>query len=404
MSRNKIVICTIGNGGVDHYRLLSPYGRLSNDGFEIIQTNHLRGDWLKKEGVEDVSVDELLNDTVAVVFNRLIDMYGEHKLIADRIRNAGAKVILDIDDFWILPDDHLLHYEWKRRNITWNTIESIRNADIVTTTHNYLADEIKQHNKNVIVIPNAIDTNFAMYEPKPTESELVRIGWVGGICHEPDIMIMRQSMNKLWHDKALKNKWQIQLCGYTKDDNREILVGYDPAGKPISRKLKYEEHTYNIYESVFTDNYKHLTEGYALSLVSDLDELGDWSRQPYLRRRMLPIHEFAKYYNDFDIALAPLKASKFNRCKSELKMIEAGWMGKAVICSDIHPYTLIAKHEINCMVVGSENNNWYKQLKKLISQPNMRKDIALELQLEVQTNYNLDKVNKIRLDLLNHLK
>jgi hypothetical protein len=39
-----------------------------------------------------------------------------------------------------------------------------------------------------------------------------------------------------------------------------------------------------------------------------------------------------------DLAIAPLELNLFNECKSNLKLLEYGWCGLPVICTDIVPY------------------------------------------------------------------
>jgi hypothetical protein len=48
--------------------------------------------------------------------------------------------------------------------------------------------------------------------------------------------------------------------------------------------------------------------------------------------------DYAWEYNAIDVALAPLQDNSFNNSKSFLKVIEAGFKKKAIICSDIEPY------------------------------------------------------------------
>jgi hypothetical protein len=48
--------------------------------------------------------------------------------------------------------------------------------------------------------------------------------------------------------------------------------------------------------------------------------------------------EYAWEYNAIDVALAPLVPNPFNQSKSFLKVIEAGFKKKAIICSDTEPY------------------------------------------------------------------
>ena len=49
-------------------------------------------------------------------------------------------------------------------------------------------------------------------------------------------------------------------------------------------------------------------------------------------------NEYAWEYNAIDVALAPLIDTTFNNSKSFLKVIEAGFKKKGIICSDIEPY------------------------------------------------------------------
>ena len=49
-------------------------------------------------------------------------------------------------------------------------------------------------------------------------------------------------------------------------------------------------------------------------------------------------NEYAWEYDPIDVALAPLVENKFNFSKSSLKIFEAGFKKKAIICSDTGPY------------------------------------------------------------------
>jgi glycosyltransferase involved in cell wall biosynthesis len=127
---------------------------------------------------------------------------------------------------------------------------------------------------------------------------------------------------------------------------------------------------------------------------------------PYLRVWTKPVNTYAMNYSKLDISLAPIKNHIFNRMKSQLKVIEAGFYKKALIASEVGPYTIDLKHCLNHgqfvdgnAILVDENRNhsdWNKAIKKLIQNPNMIKDMGERLYETVKDTYNLENVTKER--------
>jgi glycosyltransferase involved in cell wall biosynthesis len=96
----------------------------------------------------------------------------------------------------------------------------------------------------------------------------------------------------------------------------------------------------------------------------------------------------------------------FNRMKSQLKVIEAGFYKKALIASEVGPYTIDLKHALkngqftdgNALLVDDVRNHsdWAKYIKKLVQNPNMRIDMGERLYEHVSKHYSLDVVTKTR--------
>ena len=117
---------------------------------------------------------------------------------------------------------------------------------------------------------------------------------------------------------------------------------------------------------------------------------------------------YAKYYSKFDISLAPIKNTMFNRMKSQLKVIEAGFYKKALIASNIGPYTIDLKHCLdngnfvdgNAILVNETRNHsdWAKFIEKLVKNPNLIKDMGERLYESVKDKYDLNTVTKDRKD------
>ena len=96
----------------------------------------------------------------------------------------------------------------------------------------------------------------------------------------------------------------------------------------------------------------------------------------------------------------------FNRMKSQLKVIEAGFYKKAIIASNIGPYTIDLKHALsggnftdgNALLVDEHKNHsdWAKYVKKLVDNPNMIVDLGERLYETVKDRYDLNNVTKDR--------
>jgi len=87
-------------------------------------------------------------------------------------------------------------------------------------------------------------------------------------------------------------------------------------------------------------------------LIKDLADRVDWeffgmcpeSLQPYVRKVHpgVPTLEYParlmQLAKGWDLAIAPLEVNAFNESKSNLRLLEYGWCGLPVVCSDVTPY------------------------------------------------------------------
>lgn len=71
--------------------------------------------------------------------------------------------------------------------------------------------------------------------------------------------------------------------------------------------------------------------------------------------------EYAWEYNGIDVALAPLVPSPFNSSKSFLKVIEAGFKKKAIICTDTEPYNRDIHKEFKSVIDLIPHGTSWKQ-------------------------------------------
>ena len=116
---------------------------------------------------------------------------------------------------------------------------------------------------------------------------------------------------------------------------------------------------------------------------------------------------YADNNNKFDVSLAPIKEHTFNRVKSQLKVIEAGFHKKALIAQNYGPYQIdlvnAVKHgggfnsKGNALLVDTHKNHkmWDKHIKTLLNNPSLREDLGERLYESVQ-KYHIDVVTKSR--------
>jgi glycosyltransferase involved in cell wall biosynthesis len=406
MAKIKILVAPGDKAGSGKFRCVDPHVNLQNnfsDEFFIdidyaIDFNNV--EYLKKYDV---------------IFIHRIPQH-KHKEAVNIIKNLkkiGLKVIIDTDDHWNLDPSHGLYHSAKRENISGILVECIKMADMVTVPTTILADEVKKYNKNVFVLPNAIDPNEEQFKPKKTESNLIRFGWLGGSSHIKDIELLKGLGNT---QKSFDKKTQFVLCGF---DTRGTVQMLDPnTGEIKQRPMQPQETTWFMYELFLTDSYKNL-EGdadYLKYLVSFEDD-PNYSvlNKPYRRIWTKPISQYATGYNHFDIALAPLNDSQFNKYKSQLKVIEAGFHKKALIAQNYGPYTIDLIGAIdkggawnpkgNCLLVETSKNHkqWTKNAKKLIDNPDLITELGEKLYETVKDKYNLNNVTKLRSELYKNL-
>lgn len=119
-----------------------------------------------------------VTDADTIIFNRKMNYS-----ILD-LKAQGKKVIMDIDDYWHLYPSHYLYNSWDAGVY----VNNLKEADIVTCTNEFLADRIREYNKNVVIIPNALPFDKGQFVDNRETIEGV-FGYVGGASHSCDIKL-----------------------------------------------------------------------------------------------------------------------------------------------------------------------------------------------------------------------
>jgi glycosyltransferase involved in cell wall biosynthesis len=356
----------------------------------------------------------------------------QEKVFAE-LRAAGVTLVMDIDDYWAPSSTHPLYEVVKNEKLTEKILGTLKIADYVTCTTDIFAEHIKKHNKNVFVIPNAIDSEHAMWksEVQPNQTDKCRISWIGGSSHMNDLNLISHSMNLLYNNKELKDKFQLIMCGF---DTRGTITEVSQDGSRNTRNILPHETIWCKFEEIFTNKYSYLKtedpEYYKWLLKIKREDYEDQYKKSYVRRWTLPLTQYGKHYDYCDVTLAPIQEidrvkimqngevinendprpgtmrsipNYFNLVKSELKIVEAGMKKKCIIAQDFGIYKELIKDGVNGILVKDNKDGWYKAMRKVILDKDYRESLANNLHEWVKNTYEMKIVSAHRVQFYRDL-
>lgn len=395
----KILVIPSDHYGCGFFRSLQPHQYIQehfSDKFDID---------IRYELPNDIPLEKFFSEYDIVHIHKNLDNKCE---LINMIKFVGCKVVVDIDDHWSLGNDHPMSLTAKKEQWHLPVINHLKLADVVTTTTPIFAKEIKKHNKNVYVFPNAIDPNDERFQLNTSKSDKIRFGVICGSSHLKDLELMQGMTAQL--SKETLDKMQFVLCGF--DTNGTRTIYHKDTGRVERRPILPEETVWYEYEKILTNDYKIVSEDHKRFLhmfakdmnYSDLNE-------PYRRCWTKDMNNYYKHYENIDVLLVPLKENDFNLVKSQLKVIEAGFGHKAIIANNVGPYTIDLKSMIekggkineegNALLIDSSKNHklWAKYITRLVEDRDMLEKLKNNLHNTVKDTYSLETVCKDRVDL-----
>ncbi len=302
-------------------------------GVDVFVTNNLLVEHFEK-GCDLFMYNRVLPDHALPIIKELQSRY-------------EFKICVDLDDYWELDEHHILYDEYQRTDFAKKQIGQIIDADVVLVTHSRLAEEVAVYNKNVHVCPNAIP-KLGQFDIEHEPHFLTRLFWQGSDTHKADINLLRTPIDKL---APIAGKIKMVMAGYAEDHEEWHKMVHD-----------------------YTADLKH-----------------QYKLIPYAK-----ITEYYAAYAHADICLVPLINSKFNRHKSNLKILEAANLGLPVIASEVHPYldmpVFYCKH----------SGDWIKHITRLVSSRKRQREAGQQLAEYVAEHYNFNKINNQRKEILEY--
>ena len=409
MEKLNILIVPSDTQGVGHFRSIWPAQQLKRQ----------YGDRINIKVTTNPNLDpDFLSKYDIIHFHRNLGAYENSEVLFGQLRERGVTLICDIDDYWNPPSTHPLYSVIKNDKMDEKIKRNLELADYITTTTNIFADKIRKEveGSKVYVIPNAVNINDKMWKSEVEENlnDKVRIAWIGGSSHLHDLKLLEPSLLKLNTSTPLKDKYQVVMCGF---DTRGTMTEIMPDGQKRTRKIEPHESVWGEFEKIFTSQYR---------LISDAPEYSKWLTKfkreeypdeysnNYIRRWTLPLTKYGFHYDYCDVCLAPIaEKSKhvtekgqemyvdhvFNLVKSELKIIEAGMKKKVLIAQDFGIYSEMIEHGKTGLLVSDNKKGWYKEIKKVIEDKELREELANNLHEWVMERYTLEKVTEKRMEI-----
>jgi glycosyltransferase involved in cell wall biosynthesis len=235
-----------------------------------------------------------------------------------------------------------------------NIEKFIQQADLVTTTTEFLAKEYRKLNKNVIVLPNQIDP-FNYEEPIKNTGDKIRVGLVGSVSSNDEYLHILDALDYL---KA-RDDVEIVVFGLPdKDDARLVNM----------RK---------IYQK----------------------ELDFWEKYADERK---PFVSMANYYETLnnlrlDLMLIPRQESYFNKCKSNIKFLEASMFEIPVIAQGFTKGDSPYDRDLcgNNGFIVKTGHSWIPTIKKLLDDKKLRQRVGKTAKKYVLKHYNIEQNYKL---------
>jgi len=334
--------------GVDFHRLVVPHNQIAlNYEVEIDMATEI-----------DSATIEFLKDYDLIVANRFISKTLNTQELIVKLIDANVPYILDLDDDYQLPSNHILYEQTKKRH-PYHIKLGAYHATAITCTHSEMKKMIHSEllNENVYVIPNGIKPE-GQFEIKQVGFDMPTFGWSGSITHFEDVLLMVDSLYSIYKSDY-KHKMRMVYGGYDgKNETSQSIAGI------LSAKGNAPNDHFFLFPATDVTNY-------------------------------------AQFYDRINIALIPLRKNRFNSMKSNLKLLEAGFKKKAAIVSGVEPYSPLLRDGVNCLVANTKKD-WYKHMTYLIDNPHRIEELAEELHKDVQ-QFHIKEVANSRYELYKKL-
>lgn len=237
-------------------------------------------------------------------------------------------MVYELDDY--LPNLPIksVHRETMPKDVVKSLRQSLQWVDKFVVSTEPLAEAVSSFHNNIEVVENCLPvewwSDFSGVEQE-SKSDRPRVGWAGGSGHTGDLELIADVVQAL------------------SDEVHWVFFGMCPP--------KLRPYVHELHEGV--DIHQYPAKLASLNL---------------------------------DLALAPLEDNLFNRCKSNLKLLEYGACGYPVVCTDTAPYQA---HDMPVTRVRNRFRDWVDAIRDHVANPSESVQAGRSLRSVVRSRWML---------------
>jgi len=323
MSKMRIFTPIIEDSGVSFYRIVQPTQWMTDKKLCYVMSTPYTGSL----AIPEISINLLEHGAMwgDIIFTNTAKTEKQFVHFMAMRDWRKKKLVVDVDDNLInLSPDHPAYKSYidPKLKLSYWVQRSLIYADLVITTHEYLKEFYWPNNQNIFVNPNSINLR-KINRIKKAKNKKLTIGWSGAMGHFDNIRLVIEPL------------------------------------KAILKKYKNVEFVY------FGQEFKEL---------------------PGKHIEWVPMSEYYKKFASlgFDISLAPLNDNRYNRGKSNLRLIESSAFKIPIVASPNGPYK-----DFPCLF-ATDKKEWFNQMERLILDENLRRECGQKGYDEVKAKYEIN--------------
>jgi glycosyltransferase involved in cell wall biosynthesis len=335
----RIVALRGDNGGCGNYRISLPLTYLERAGHEV--------------KVYQVDEQKAWTPGWFAGYDVMMVQRGQNVLLREMIDcippDKRPALVYEVDDLlWGMGPERVSFKDFRGAGIPKAIMDTMALCDGVIVSTPELCEEAQKVNPRACYILNSIDLTVRnwrdRYEPRLDGGRRTIIGWATGVRPAKDAQVIGRAL-------------------------RDVLWGRSDVGFAIAGDYEQSEEFIRALR---------LPEGQVCILPP------------------APFVEYPQLVSLFDIGIAPIQETQFNRCKSELKLLEYGAWGIPAVASDAAPYQRFAANAPSArqdgpggVLLARAEKHWRKNLQRLVDDPGLRSEVGAMARAAVWKHYNM---------------